>query len=188
MSRAQQLDFFTKMSKTGLREHARRLEHGSSTRKGKRKIARPIDPKRAMHLVLRSERAKGAWSMLKVANEKAIEKIIWKSAAKNRVRVYRFANSGNHLHLLVRAKTRKGFQNFARTIGALIARAVTGAKKGNPSGKFWDGLLYSRVVEWGRAFFEAKYYVIKNELEGLGFVSRNDRKRVRNRARAGPPF
>jgi hypothetical protein len=175
MPRAPQLDFFTKLSDRGLKDHARRLIHGSDTRKGKRKLARPIDPKRPMHLVLRSERAKGPWSMLRVANERAIERIIWRAAAENRVRIYRYANSGNHLHLLVRAKTRRGFQDFARTIGALVARAVTGAKKGNPSGKFWDGLLYSRIVEWGKAYFEAKYYVIRNELEGLGFIAR-DRK------------
>src|SRR3954470_19415252 len=126
MSRARQLDLFTIFKGSSLKDHARRLEHGSDTRKGKRKVARPIDPKRPMHLVLRSARAKGDWSMLRIANEKVIQKIIWRSAARNQVRIYRYANSGNHLHLLVRAKTRKGFQNFARTIGALIARAVTG--------------------------------------------------------------
>jgi hypothetical protein len=174
--KARQLDLFANLDKASMSAHAKRLTHGGDERKGKRKLARPIDPKRAMHLVLRSERAKGDWSMLRIRNAKPIERILWTAARKNQVRIYRYANSGNHLHLLVKAKTRQGFQNFARTAAALIARAVTGAKKGNPTGKFWEGLMFSRVVAWGKGFFHAKYYVIQNELEGLGLRAHADRK------------
>ncbi len=54
----------------------------------------------------------------------------------------------------------------------MIARIVTGAKKGSAFGRFWDALAYSRVVEWGRAYFIAKYYVIQNEMEAEGIWQR----------------
>ena len=59
------------------------------------------------------------------------------------------------------------------------ATSTTGAKKGVRFGKFWGALAYSRVVEWGRAFTEAKYYVLRNELETLGLMPyfRKDRAR-----------
>jgi hypothetical protein len=179
-----QLDFFQAIPRAKLQDHARRIEHGGDKRKGRRKLARPIDPKRPMHVVLHASRAKGDWSMLRLQNERAIKRIIWTAAANHGIRVYQFANVGNHLHLLVKTRTRQGFQDFARTISALIARAVTGAKKGNPVGKFWDELLYSKVLEWGRVFFNAKYYVIQNELETLDWMG-CERTRPRPPPRGG---
>jgi len=101
------------------------------------------------------------------------------------VRIYQYANSGNHLHLLLRAKTRRGFQRFLRTFSALVPRIVTGAKKGMPivardpkgHGKFWDALAYTRIASWGRHFFNGRYYVIRNELEAEGAVSYRPRRK-----------
>lgn len=108
--------------------------------------------------------------MLRPGTQVRLKKLEARVARRWGVRVYRSANSGNHLHLLVRAPTRDQFQGFLREFSGLAARLVTGAKKGNPFGKrFWDALAYSRIVEWGRAYFEAKYYVIQNELEAEGF-------------------
>jgi hypothetical protein len=42
-----------------------RAEHGGSIRQGRRKLARPVDPKRPLHVVLRSEKAKGDLSLLR---------------------------------------------------------------------------------------------------------------------------
>lgn len=94
------------------------------------------------------------------------------------MRIHRYANSGNHLHLLVVGKHRDGLANFLRTIGALIPRLVTGAKKGRPIGRFWDHLAFSRIVEWGRDFLKTRLYVIQNESEGAG-VSFVAERRIR---------
>ncbi|MCM2324780.1 MAG: hypothetical protein NDJ90_16090, partial [Oligoflexia bacterium] len=59
-----------------------------------------------------------------------------------------------------------------RALTGTLARTVTGAKKGVKKGKFWDTLAYSRVVTWGREFKNVGFYVIMNELEGLGIWSR----------------
>lgn len=150
----------------------RRLEHGGALSQGKRKTIRPIDPRKSIHLVLRSSRARGEWSFFRPAQQKRVKAIVTEQAKRFCVRVYQYANSGNHLHLLIKAPTRKSFQGFLKTISGLIARAVTGAKKGNSQGKFWDALAYTRVVEWGKAFFAAQFYVLQNEMEAAGVWSR----------------
>ncbi len=144
------------------------LSFGGDIRAGRRKIARPIDPKRPMHIVLRSIRARGAWSMLKRGNNARIHRLVDETASKYGVRVHRFSNVGNHLHLLVSTKTRRGFQSFLRVLTGAIVFAITGTRKGNPIGRFWDKLAFSRVLSWGREFNLIENYFVKNDLESLG--------------------
>src|SRR5271156_4845013 len=89
-----------------------RTEHGGALRAGKRKLARPVATKRPMHLVMRSTRARAGWSMASTTNSPRIHAIVFGSADRFRVQILRFANVGNHLHLVVQAKTRGGFQAF----------------------------------------------------------------------------
>ena len=156
-----------------------RAEHGGEIRKGRRKLARPVDPKRPLHVVLRSEKAKGEHSLLYGETPAFIQALLKQLSRRHRVKVYEFANSGNHLHLLVKGETRKGIQNFLRVLAGKVAQCATGAKKGACFGKFWGALAYSRVVEWGRAFTEAKYYVLRNELETLGLMPHFRKGRAR---------
>jgi REP element-mobilizing transposase RayT len=146
------------------------LSFGGDIRAGRRKIARPIDPKRPMHIVLRSIRARGDWSMLKRGNRARVHQLVDETASKYGVRVHRFSNVGNHLHLLVSTKTRRGFQSFLRVLTGAIAFAITGARKGNPVGRFWDKLAFSRVLSWEREFRAIETYFIKNDLESLGIA------------------
>jgi hypothetical protein len=175
--RARQLTFFTSESFRDLNRRA----HGGETRAGKRKLARPFDPTRPLHIVLRSSRAKGEWSFLRARSEKRVKHLVYQEALRSGVRVYQFANSGNHLHLVLRAKTRAGLARFLRVAAGLIARVVTGAKKGAAASEsvnfrstrtvraFWDALAYSRIVEWGKEFVRVCDYLTLNELEGLGW-------------------
>lgn len=149
------------------------LQHGGQTRIGKRKIARPIDPKRPLHLVLRSSRARGAWSLLHPYNEKRVRKVTDATARKYGIRIYRYANVGNHVHLLVLTRTRKLFRGFLRELTGTIAMTITGSKKSNPmSGEFWDFLPYTRIVSWGRDFKNLRLYFIKNLFEATGLLTR----------------
>jgi REP element-mobilizing transposase RayT len=143
-------------------------EHGGSLRTGRRKVARPIDPKRPVHVVLKSERATGALSLL--LRSKQIRELIDRVARQFEVRIYQFANAGNHLHLLARAKTRKGLRNFFRVIAGQIAQLMTGSRKGRRVEPFWSAPVYTRIVEWGRAFGHARSYVLRNELEASGLI------------------
>lgn len=153
-------------------EHYNRREHGGTIGQGRRKRERPLDARRPLHFVLRSEQAKGPWSLLHSKNERRVKHLVYHHARKQGLRVFRYANAGNHLHIIIQGPNRVAYQNFLRTVTGLIARAITGAQKGIKKGKFWHSLAYSRVVSWGRELRNVQFYLIMNELEGLGIWSR----------------
>jgi REP element-mobilizing transposase RayT len=146
------------------------LVHGSTTRAGKRKIARPIDPKRPMHVTLKSSQARAELSLLHSRHAKRIQEVLRILASRYGIRIYQYANGGTHLHLLFSGKTRKSIQNFMKALSARIAQLVTHAKKGRAFGRFWDATFFSRVVNWVRDFTGVRFYVLKNELEAEGWA------------------
>jgi len=169
MSRAKQLSFLP-----GLNFKTASASHGGDLSRGKRKTARPIDPKQALHVVLRSSVARGKNSMLQAAHAKNIHHFIQQIAKRLGVRIYRYANVGNHLHLLISVPSRVIWQRFLRELAGGIAIIVTGAKKGaglrkNKSQRgFWDELAFTRIVNFGRDFKKVCDYVVKNLFEAAG--------------------
>ncbi len=154
---------------------------GGSLLVGKRRGARPLSSKHALHLVMRSTRAKGSNSFLK--HQKQIKYQLSRQAKNFGVRIYQYSNVGNHLHLLIRIHSRREYKKFIRAISSLIQGIVTktlGAnqKVGSQKSKeiFWDFRPFSRVVSWGKDFRIASAYVIKNTLEVLGLIPYTPRK------------
>jgi REP element-mobilizing transposase RayT len=148
-----------------------RLIHGGEVRRGRRKLARPIDPKRPLHVVMRAAQARGHWSMLHKRHKGRIFVLVHETADRFGVKVHRFTNVGNHLHLLVRTPSRGAFQDFLRVLTGAIVFLVTGTRKGlGLKKRFWDKLAFSRVVNWGREFKVLKTYFAKNLLESLGIA------------------
>jgi REP element-mobilizing transposase RayT len=150
-----------------------RTEHGGDFRRGRRKLERPVSIRRPMHVTLHSPRARGPWSLRR--HQAAVVRTLRDCARRTGVRVYDFANVGSHLHLLVRAKTRRGFQSFLRSFAGLVARAVTGARRRRPlgEGRFWGALAWSRILTWGREYRSAREYIFRNRIEGaLGSSAR----------------
>src|SRR6186997_1924555 len=132
------------------------------------KEKRPLSLKKSSHLVMRSLLAKGPLSLLR-HNEK-IEKIIYKQAKKFGVKIYRYANGGNHLHLIVLPMSRRAFNSFIRSISGLIARLVLKVERGDPKGiQFWEKRPFTRIVEWGPDYERVCNYLMQNTLEALGF-------------------
>jgi REP element-mobilizing transposase RayT len=164
------------------------LNHGGTTRAGKRKIARPIDPKRPMHVSLKSTQARGALSLLHPKNSKRIKTETTRLASHYEIRIYQFANSGNHFHLLLSGRTRKAIQSFMKALSSRIAQLVTGARKGSAFGRFWDSTFFSRVVNWGRDFTGMRFYVLKNQLEAEGWAEhdRSPRKKQSSNGKRAP--
>lgn len=118
--------------------------HGGQ--KSNAKCKRPFVPNKWMHITHRSGRAVGSWSLLSFKNKIFVKNLMTSTAKKYFVTVGDFVNMGDHLHLKIKAKRREDLQNFLRVIAAQIARHVMKAKKGLISGRFWDGLIYSRVL------------------------------------------
>jgi len=139
--------------------------HGGGTRTGRRKVRRPLDSRRPLHLVLRSSKARGEFSFLRPHHRAAVDGIIARSTKRFGVRVERFANVGNHLHLMLRFRHRVCFQNFLRVVTCLIARAVTGAVRGQSFGSFWDALAFTRVVQSSQAERILRSYIEANVVE-----------------------
>jgi REP element-mobilizing transposase RayT len=163
---------------------------GGSLIKGHARAERPLRSHFAMHLILRSSKATGLYSMLHKNNKSQIETLIKAAAAKQNIRIYKFANVGNHLHMLIRVKRRKAYQAFIRAITGQIARIVLGAKKGQAvlgfyknsqvKEKFWDYLPCTRLVSFAKKSYAiAKDYVTLNLLEGLGLITRYERNRLK---------
>ncbi len=141
-----------------------RTEHGGTVRRGRRKLERPVSVRKPMHVVLTSQRVRGPWSLRR--HERPVRDALRAMARRFGIRIYDFANVGTHLHLLVRARRRQSFQGFLRSLAGIVARRVTGARRGRPSGRFLDGIAGSRVGGGGRAYVGVRHYVFRNQIEG----------------------
>ena len=150
---------------SAMRRELERTEHGGSVRRRRRKLERPVSTRRPMHVCLHSKRARGAWSLLR--HERAVQEALRACARRAGVRVYEFANVGSHLHLLMRSRRRESFQAFLRSFAGIVARRVTGARRGHAlsGGRFWSMLAWSRVVTWGRDCMTVRHYIFRNRLE-----------------------
>jgi len=131
-----------------------------------------MDSKKALHLVLKSSQAVGEKSFGNEKFEAKIWDIISHHAEKTGIKIYEYANAGNHLHLLMRAKHRADYTAFIRIITGLIARLVGNSERGNPlKKKFWDARPFSRIVGFAKQEFKAiKTYLMRNTLEAIGWM------------------
>jgi REP element-mobilizing transposase RayT len=164
-----------------LQRELARTEHGGDIRRGRRKLERPVSVRQPMHVTLHSDRARGDWSMLR--HQRSVREALRVCAGRSGVKIYDFANVGTHLHLLVRARQRPAFQSFLRSFAGLVARAVTGARRGRPvtGGRFWSALAWSRVVTWGREYWNVRRYIFHNQIEATSGPG------IRHAFEHGPP-
>lgn len=131
--------------------------------------ARPIVAKMPIHIVLRSSLATGAMSMKRF--ERKIQNIIYSKAKQNGIKIYHYANVGNHLHIVCVLANKRKWQAFIVPVTALIARIASGAKKGQKlTKKFWDARPWTRITKWGRPYDALKRYLRINQLQALGFI------------------
>lgn len=123
-----------------------------------------------------SKYARGSRCLLK--QERWIENLARKLGRKKGVKIYRVANSGQSLDLLVKFKKRREFIAFLRAFSGLIARKVLAAEKGRArrhdtayrhkerhgghsekikglivkeGERFWDQRPFTQIVNWGPA-------------------------------------
>jgi REP element-mobilizing transposase RayT len=140
-----------------------------------------------MHIVFHSSRARGDWSLRRKQHETAVAEIIDRAAAKYEIKLYKSAIAGNHVHLLARARSRKDLQRFLRVVGGQIAQRVTRARRGRPCEEgFWDEIVYTHVLTWGRQYRRVYAYIEMNLQETKGLIAFRARPgwQVHNRAGA----
>lgn len=160
-------------------------EHGGAYSIKRRKSKRPLTIRNSFHVTLRSELATKKRSLLRHKN--MIYKVLNKASRRFGIKIYQQAICGNHIHLLIRGKKRFAIQNFFRVVAGHIAQKILQLyplqqyeQKSNDfthqqpttkyKRKFWEALLYSRLVSWGRDFKNVVNYVERNTLEALGWI------------------
>lgn len=153
---------------------------------GRRRGRRPLSVQNALHLTLRSEHARGRRSLRR--HRALIQAILDKASRRFEVRVYRKAICGNHIHLLIKGRTRVDLQNFFRVFAGHIAQQILlrvpmseseivvqpGCVKNQR--KFWKLLTYTRVVNWGLDFTNVARYIERNVLETLNLIAYQRRR------------
>lgn len=141
--------------------HVKAYSLGGDSLKKRRKIKRPLIPGLVTHVVFKSSKAKADLSFYKHKN--LVAKLLKEKSHKFFIEVLDWVNMGNHIHCKVRFKDKKRMGQFLKSFAATLARAITGARKGKKFGKFWDGLVYTRVLtskleELGlKGYFEANH-------------------------------
>lgn len=161
-----QFSIFDQLADKTEKKRYSRVAHGSDLAEGKRKLDRPLSTKRPIHVVVRSEQARGRWSFLGFKNRIMVEHVVRQQAKRYAVLIQDFANGGNHLHIKIKGGTRTGIQNFLRTITNLIARKITGARRGAKLTKrFWDGLAFTRVLKSYKEEIHLRGYFTANRVE-----------------------
>lgn len=150
------------------------------------RLRRPVVSDQSMHVVMRSSLARGRLSLHK--NEAKIQKLIRQMSVNHGVRIYKFANVGNHIHIHLRVTRPIKWKGFISGLAGGIARSVgflrvpeeksvtvgrggflTGGQSDRSRG-FWDARPFSRRVYWGRDFRTVRDYVTLNCLEAQGVV------------------
>lgn len=149
---------------------------GGTLLKGNAKTKRPLDTKKPLHLVLRSEHPTSLRNPKVFGNVNLQVKI---TAEKYGFRIYEFANVGDHLHVLMRVTNRHLWAKFIREVTGRIAALMRQVR----NRKVWAHKPFTRIVQgWRRDFKNVKAYIFLNELEG-GAVIDAKQKRILSRLR-----
>ena len=144
---------------------------GGSLLKGNARGKRPLSTKLPIHAVLRTTKS----SLRKPAVYRDVNLIVTRAAKKYGLTIYKYANVGNHIHILLRVPNRYLWPDFIREITGRIATLVQGLRGPEKGTKFWLHKPFTRVVHgWGKAFKAALNYVYLNQMEGEGNIKRSE--------------
>ena len=147
---------------------------GSLRRRANGRGARPLSRSKPIHLVLRSTAARGKLAFNRFGmgqNYNFVTDTVYDLAKVHGVKIDRYGNAGNHIHLLIRLAARHEYKSFIRALTGTLALMIpkrAGLKVAK--GKFWDERPFSRVVLGRRGAEIADKYVILNHLEGMGVL------------------
>ncbi len=150
---------------------------GSLLKNSNAKTKRPLESKLPIHLVLRSKS-----SVLRLPKTFAkVNDCVGVIARKHGVRIYKYSNVGNHLHLLIKIVRVGAWAAFIRELSGRIAQVAQGLGGQEKGRKFWTQRPFTRIVRgWREAFQIAKQYIALNELEANGFISRKETKSLKD--------
>src|SRR5437868_9007060 len=157
-------------------------EFGGSLLEGKRKAARPLSTKVPIHLILKSNgiplstnKTIKKCTLFNPGNRE-LKKIIRTYANKYQITIYDMALNWSHIHLAVRIPSRAAYLAFIRTLTAKLIFYLSKLKKQNLKGLF-SLRPYTRILSWGRELKTVLDYIILNQLEARGIITREKKGR-----------
>lgn len=172
---------------------------GGSLLKSHPKVKRPLVTKSPIHVVLRANSSK----LRLPKTYLKVNQLIFETAKKYGIKVYKMSNVGNHLHLLIKLSKLDLWKGFIREVASKIAALVdkatrmkisrkdqeknlaledqTFSKEDLDQKKFWKHRPFTRIVRsWNKAFRAVKSYIELNEWEAQGHISRKDIKTLKS--------
>ena len=150
---------------------------GGSLLKGSNaKTKRPLDSKLPIHLVLRS--AKGVLRLPKTFSK--VNTAVDEISRKHGVKIYKYANVGNHLHMVLKIPARSRWSAYIRELTGHIASTIKNLQI-MTNECVWLYRPFTRIVRgWQKAFKIALEYVELNQLEAEGFISRREIRNLKD--------
>ena len=131
---------------------------GGELNLNKRKSRRPLDPKKPLHIVLRTDSNKPVF----LHQDPLINSIMEKWAARFAIKIYESSVNANHLHLVIGFRHRALYHYFVSALSGQIALLLKIK---------WVHRPFTRIIDWGRDFKNACSYAIKNQKEAWGIIS-----------------
>lgn len=141
---------------------------------GKRKEARPLSTKNPLHLILKSEKARGIFSFIN--HRSSIESAIAKTSVRFKIKVYDKSVNNNHIHLVISFKSRANYKAWIRTLTAEIVRIIARKTK-KILREFFTQRPYTKIISWGRQFKTVLEYQVLNQMEYFGL---RPKKKIRS--------
>jgi REP element-mobilizing transposase RayT len=149
---------------------------GSLLKNSHAKSKRPLDSKMPIHLVLRANQ-----SVLRLPKTfKIVNAQTERICKRHGVKLYRYANVGNHLHLLIKIRNVKSWAAFIRALTGRVAQLTSAMLKSSKK-SFWNQRPFTRIVRgWNKAYRTIQDYIHLNQLEVEGFISRSEIKTLKD--------
>ncbi len=144
-------------------------ESGGSQALKKRKVQRTLSGKSPIHLVVRSDKAKGIYSF--VNHQTTLNKLIIRLGKKHGIKIYAHAVNWDHIHFVIRIFHRQNYNSWIRDLTGQIVQCIS-SKTRTQLREFFTTRPYTRLVSWGREFKTVMDYQILNKMEIFGMRPR----------------
>ena len=126
-----------------------------TVKKGRRKKARLLSRRQAMHVVLKASHG--------IRKSEPQILALWNRLGKKLgIRTYSLVVAYDHIHGLIKIQDRKSYQRFIRALTGLLSLVVKIK---------WSHRPVTRLAAWGRDFKRLLRYLKLNKLEALGVIA-----------------
>ena len=143
---------------------------GGASAKKCRHYRRVLTSQKPIHLVLK------ATKNILFKNRDFIRLTLLRQAKLAGVTLYDYNINFDHIHLQIKIPNRLLYCRFVRALTGLISRKLGRG--------LWKLRPFTRVSEWGKAFYKLKHYILQNNLEVDGQIPYQSRKITKAK---GPP-